>query len=354
MIHKDGRARLALRAALTLLAAASGGFAVQAIGVSAGWLVGAASTTILLVALGFSVRVPVMLRDGAFVLLGISLGSGISPDVMGLAAQNSASFVMLALAILVIMAFNSWMLVRFFGIDPATAIVGTSPGALSMTLALAESGFGEPRGVAILQSMRLALIVTLLPVIIGLAGYSGDPARLTSQPAMPAGQFLAVALAAVTSGLVLARLRSPAPYLIAGIAVSAVAHGASLAQGSTPPMLLIAAIVGVGANIGARFRGVTRAEFIRHALGSTAATFAAVLIAFGFAWLAAHLSGAETAYVFFSYAPGAVEAMAALAIALGVNPALVAAHHILRIFMLMIGLPAAVTFIRRRWPHWQR
>ena len=354
MIHDDGRARLALRVGLTLLAAALGGFGVQSLGVSAGWLVGAASTTILLVALGLPVRVPAALRDGAFVILGISLGAGISPGFLALAAQNSVSFLMLALAIIVIMAFNSWMLVRFFGIDPATAVVGTSPGALSMTLALAESGFGDPRGVAILQSMRLALIVTLLPVLIGLAGYGGDPSRLTSQAVMPPLQFLLVVLAATAAGFALSRLRSPAPYLIAGILVSSVSHATGYAHGAAPPMLLIAAIIGVGANIGTRFAGVTRDEFIRHALGSIAATFAAVLIAFGFAWLAAQLSGAQTSNVFFAYAPGAVEAMAALAIALGVNPALVAAHHILRIFLLMIGLPAAVTLMCRRWPHWQR
>lgn len=354
MAKAGNRTIQAAQAAFTLAAAASGGCAVQSLGVSAGWLVGAASTTILLVALGMPVRVPPMLRDGAFVLLGVSLGSGISPGFLTLAAQNSVSFLMLAFAIIVIMVFNSWMLVRFFGIDPATAIVGTSPGALSMTLALAESGFGDPRGVAILQSMRLALIVTLLPVVIGLAGFGGDPARLSALAAMPPMQFAGVVLAAVALGYLLARLRSPAPYLIAGIIVSAVSHGAGFAQGTTPPALLIAAIICVGANIGTRFAGVTRREFIRHALGSTAATLAAILIALFFAWLAAALSGAETANVFFSYAPGAVEAMAALAIALGVNPALVAAHHILRIFLLMIGLPAAVTLLRRRWPHWQR
>jgi uncharacterized membrane protein AbrB (regulator of aidB expression) len=43
--------------------------------------------------------------------------------------------------------------------------------------------------------------------------------------------------------------------------------------------------------------------------------------------------------VFVAFAPGGVEAMAAMALALNYDPAFVAVHHIYRIILLILSLP---------------
>ena len=48
--------------------------------------------------------------------------------------------------------------------------------------------------------------------------------------------------------------------------------------------------------------------------------------------------------ILIAYAPGGVEAMAAIGLALGYDPAFVAAHHFARILILLVLVPA---FLRR-------
>ena len=58
-----------------------------------------------------------------------------------------------------------------------------------------------------------------------------------------------------------------------------------------------------------------------------------------FAALAANLLGLPFGQVWVAYAPGGVEAMAAMAIALGYDSAFVATHHLFRIILLLFLLP---------------
>jgi membrane AbrB-like protein len=344
---------IALRAIFTLAAAAAGGFAVNAAGVSAGWMVGSALVTILLALVRVPVAVPPPIRNGAFVFLGLALGSGVTPEFAGLVAGNWASFVLLTVAVIVMMLVNATMLVKFFGVDPASAIVGTSPGALSMTLAMAESGFGDPRIVSVLQTMRLALIVTMVPLAIDALGADGASGRF-SPDIVTVFAGIALVGAAFVTGMVLARLNVPAAWLLGGVVASAVAHGTGILHGVLPLAMTNAAIVVVGANIGSRFRGVSLRELAKYGFASAIATLIAVLIALGLAWAMGYAAGHELSSVFLSYAPGGVEAMAALALALGISPALVAAHHIFRIVLLTFGLPVAIGWLRRRNPALER
>jgi hypothetical protein len=51
--------------------------------------------------------------------------------------------------------------------------------------------------------------------------------------------------------------------------------------------------------------------------------------------------------VFVAFAPGGVEAMAAMALALNYDPAFVAVHHIYRIIMLILALPLFLKIMRK-------
>ncbi len=65
------------------------------------------------------------------------------------------------------------------------------------------------------------------------------------------------------------------------------------------------------------------------------AIFAAGLVAF---------LGLPVAEVMIAYAPGAVDAMMLLALALHVDPVYVGAHHLVRIFFVLMSMP----FLARR------
>jgi len=90
----------------------------------------------------------------------------------------------------------------------------------------------------------------------------------------------------------------------------------------------------MGALIGTRSGGVDR-SLLKHAfLAGLFTTIASCIVAAVGAYLAALLIGRPPAALFPAFAPGGVELMVALAIETGLEPALVAAHHVFRLVIL--------------------
>ena len=70
---------------------------------------------------------------------------------------------------------------------------------------------------------------------------------------------------------------------------------------------------------------------------AVAALLAALLVAMTASMALA--GGYDLSLLFLSYAPGGVEAMAAMAVQLHLAPAVVAAHHVLRLLVLTVLVP---------------
>jgi uncharacterized protein len=62
-------------------------------------------------------------------------------------------------------------------------------------------------------------------------------------------------------------------------------------------------------------------------------------VGLAFAWPVAALLGMPVAQVWLAYAPGGVETMAVIALALGLDVAFVGAHHVARFFWLGLIVP---------------
>jgi len=70
------------------------------------------------------------------------------------------------------------------------------------------------------------------------------------------------------------------------------------------------------------------------------------VIAALFAGGVAQLTGLPFGQVWVAYAPGGVEAMAAMALALGYDPAFIATHHLSRIVLLLFSLSLLLRLFR--------
>ena len=324
-----------------LVAAAAGATLAEVLQLPAPALVGATLATTAL-ALGGSraglpaPAVPSWLRDVAFAVIGMTLGAGVTPsilpDVARWAPSLLAMLVALALSTLVAMS----VLRRFFPVDRGTALLATSPGALSYAVALALEGRGDARTVTVLQGVRLFAITVLVPPLV--VGFGGS---VVAVPA-PASPLLASAVVLALScvlGLGLSRLRVPAAWLVAGLVVSGAAHALGLVEGRPADPLLAAGFTVAGAVIGARFAGFRGQELRRLALEGAVVSLIAIVLSALFGAAAAAWFALPFGQVWVAYAPGGVEGMAAIAVSLGYDPVFVATHHIVRLFALILVLP---------------
>jgi len=87
---------------LTLAAGLAGFALARWIGFPAPALTGPSLLVMLLSLTGLRLEVPIILRNGCFVIIGLSLGTGVTPEVYQTAAQWPVSFLFLAASVVMI------------------------------------------------------------------------------------------------------------------------------------------------------------------------------------------------------------------------------------------------------------
>ena len=329
--------------AAALAAGLTGAALAALVGVPAGPLVGATLAVALAALAGWPVAMSVRLRDLAFAAIGVSLGSGVDERILSQLAQWATSLVVLLVALVATMAASCVLLIRVFRIDPGTAVLSSAPGTMSNAIAIALEGKGDATAVMGLQLIRLLVLVLAVPPIA--AGLGGTEDAVTAGQAMDWAPLLAVGAVALLLGAAGTRLGLPAAFLLAGMFVSATGHALGLVHGAAPDWLIFAAFAVTGAVLGTRMSRVDAAMARRFAAAGLSLVAVAVLVSLGFAWLAAALTGLPFGQVWVAFAPGGVEAMAAIGLALGYDPAFVAVHHVARIFALVLIVPAFLAWL---------
>ncbi len=332
-------------AALTLLVGGGGAGLFWLIGFPAAVLTGPAAAVSLATVLGLRSFIPDPVRDACFLTLGISIGSTVTPEVLATALTWPLSLVVLTASLLVSIYLVRQLLERGFSFDPMTALLASTPGHLSYVMGLSTDIKADVPRVALVQSIRVLMLTLLVPVLIVWWGAEG------TAPTLHSGQIglaplLILFVLSFGVGLVFRRWNIPAPFLLGAILISAIGHGSAMTPGALPPWLTTSAFVIMGALIGTRFNGITGAQVIAALAAGVVATLVACIIAGACALLAAGIVGLPPAALLLAFAPGGVEVMAALAIETGLEPAFVAAHHVMRLVILTILIPVLLRGMR--------
>src|SRR5258708_3572370 len=275
---------------------------------------------------GRPLAVPPILTQTVLVLLGISLGSLVSWQLLQHMGAYPLTIGLLALATFCSTFGSSLYLQRIHGWDQTSALLAGSPGALSQITMLAIEKGADVSAIAVVQTMRVIILTAALPLVLELT------------------ELIAASMAAA---LLLRLIKFPASWMFGAMIGSSVLHGAGLIEGGLPPWMRGVALVGIGALIGARFARMTVKTLLGHvnaALGSFAiavvisAIFVAVIL------LTTHVRFAD---IVVAFAPGAMDAMLALALTLHIDPIFVGAHHLSRFVFVTIAPPGIVHLFGR-------
>ena len=324
----------AVAVAVALLGAAL----FQLIGFPSASLTGSATAISIACLLGLRVNVIVWLRNVTFVLLGINIGTGVTPETLATAAQWPISIAILLVSLIVGLVMARWGLERWFGLDPRTASLASAPGHLSYVLSLSLDTKSDTSRIAVIQSVRVMIITLGVPVLVS-AVFGAVGASLLPTMVMAPLAIAILVLATLMLGYGFTKIKLPAAYLLAGMAVSAMGHALSLTPGRLPDILNHAAFLMMGVVIGSRFSGQTWAT-LRTSLAAGLWVTGINLVTTSIAiLLVMAILGLPPAVLIVAFSPGGVEAMAAIAVMLGLDPAFVAAHHVSRLLILTALIP---------------
>ncbi len=213
-----------------------------------------------------------------------------------------------------------------------------------MTLVTAESSRADIRRVALSQTLRLFLLVGVLPMVVTAVDPAGvvAPRFARVHGAGPLALLLVAGLAGSFAGH---RLRIPAGILIGAFLASGILHGTGVVEGALPAVLQAPALVLLGTMLGLRFSGTDLRMLVSTLAAGVGAFLAAFAAALAGAWVIAALTGLGFGQTLIAYAPGGLEVMVILAFALKVDPAFVAAHHLARFVAMTVLVPGLARLV---------
>ena len=340
-------AKASRQVAETLAFAALGGVTLGLTGMPAGWLSGAILTSATAALAGRPLLMPQPLTRAIYVLIGISLGAVVTPATLNGMATYPLSIAVLIVAMLVVSIGGTLYLTTVHRWPMLSSYLASSPGGMSQVLVVAAELDADLRAIAIVQTMRVVIIAVGLPAGLSLLGGAGHAVRPGNGPFnLALADELAVLVAASVIGALIAfRIRFPGGLLFGAMFTSAALHGSGVIHAVVPPWVANTAMVALGGVIGARFAN-TPPRLLANYLAAGFGSFAvAVAIAAIFAVLLLNFLSVSIPEVMIAYAPGSVDAMMLLALALHLDPVYVGAHHVTRIVLVSLLMPLAARWL---------
>jgi membrane AbrB-like protein len=331
----------------TLTIGTIGGVVFVVAGLPGGLISGAMIAVGIAAMAGRSLALPPILTQAILVLLGISLGSLMSRQLLQHVSAYPLTIGLLAVATFCTTFGSSFYLQRIHGWDRTSAFLAASPGALSQITILAIEKGADVSAIAVVQTLRVIVLTAALPLLLALTGMtSASTPTLAMTIASPLG-LLGLIGASVSTALLLRMAKFPASWMFGAMIGSSVLHGAGLIEGGLPPSIRSIALVGIGTLIGSRFSRMKTSTLFGHITAALGAFAIAIVISSVFVAVVALTTNVRFADVLVAYAPGAMDAMLALALTLHIDPIFVGAHHLSRFVFVTITTPGIVHLFGR-------
>lgn len=327
------------------------GFFAYWVGLPLPWMLGAMIGNTTFALAGAPVKGPDKLRPYVMPVIGVLLGSAITPEVFSQLGGWLFTLIFLPLYLFIAAGLSFFVYRRIGGYDAVTAFYSAMPGGLNEMLLLGGAAGGDERKIALAHAARVLLVILFVALFFGFflgvrSGAGGQNWHPLSSPSLQDYAFLL--LAALLGSWIGKKARLPAAPVFGPMIVSGVLHFFNLVEVAPPSVFIIAAQVVIGSIIGTRFVGATLRELRRDltlaVIGSMAMLLTAVAFGAAIAW-AAQMSLSQA---FLAFAPGGLTEMSLLTLAMHQDVAYVSTMHIVRITMVIAIAPLFFRLLRSR------
>jgi len=298
------------------------------------------------------VTVPGVAATAGQAVLGVSMGSLIDLETLRTVAGNWLPVLAATVATLAL-SLGAGLLMRLRpGISPVTGAFSMIAGGASGIIAMARDLGADARMVAVLQYLRVLLIVVLMPLVATLAygaeiGDGGPAAAVDDGPGWPAGLLLTVGCSVV--GLVVGRLvRLPVAALLGPLLAAAAVDLTGIGRGAAVPDLVqSAAFLVIGLQVGISFTRESLRTIGRALPLALAVILGLIVVSAGLGAALSAATGVSALDGYLATTPGGLYAVLATASDIGADVTFVLAVQVLRLFVMLLSAPLVARWLRR-------
>lgn len=302
-------------------------------------------------ALPGQVAVPGPAATAGQAVIGVAMGSLVDLETLRTVAANWLPVLLVTVGTLAL-SLGAGLLLRLHReISPVTGAFSMIAGGASGIIVMARDLGADARMVAVLQYLRVLLIVVLMPVV-ATVGYGASGGEVTGavaedDPGWPAGLLFTAGCSLV--GLVVGRLaRVPVAALLGPLLAAVAVDLTGLGSGAqVPGPVQSAAFLVIGLQVGLSFtRGSLRT--IGRALPLALAVILGLVVASaGLGAVLAATTGASALDGYLATTPGGLYAVLATASDIGADVTFVLAVQVLRLFVMLLSAPLVARWLRR-------
>lgn len=343
------RLRYAARILVLFSVTSCAGYVAALIRLPLAWMIGPMIAAAALGLAGHGLTLHPGWRGMGQMIVAAAVGLHFTPTALGETLSNLHFMLGAALATTAAGCGAAFIMIRVFNSHPVTAFYACVPGGPAEMAQLADRSGGAGPLVAASQSVRIALIVLLIPPLLFLLNGERPDVSGMIRPDAVLGPVGIVGVLAVAAGsaVVFRRLGIVSPLFLGPLAASALFAALGLYDFEFPRTVIHLGQLLLGTTLGLFFTREMLSRAPRFMAASLLMTLLLMAACALVGWAVAVVIDWPLYTMILATAPGSVTEMAVTAETLGLGVAGVTAFHIVRIFVMLPLTPVLFRFLSR-------
>lgn len=332
------------------LVALVGSLVAVAIGTPIPWLLGSLILTAAFRINGANILCHVGFRKVGQWIIGIALGLQFTPETVQIIKNLLPYVIAGCIFALAIGLIGSVILYKLGKVDFTTAFFGSTVGAASEMVVLAErNGASNIALVASSHSLRVLLIVILIPFVYQFLGLKGDVA---AQVQVLEYSYVGLIKLLVVTGIgcfVLDRLNAPNAMMLGGLVITALLTANGIVFTHLRPEIQHLGQMLIGWALGSNYKPGFFKQAPRFFGAVTVMTTVYLLLAFIFCVIVAKMSGIYFPTAVLAMSPGGIAEMAITAKVLMLGAPIVTSFQVSRLIFVLLTVGPVYTLLNKRF-----
>ncbi len=304
------------------------------------WLLGPIFACLAAALIGVPMQGIKLLNDGMRTILGVAVGATLTPAVLSTFPQMWLTLLLIPVMTVFVAALGVPYFRRLCGYDLMTAYYAAMPGGLQDMIAFGEEAGANVRTLSLVHATRILVVVVALPFL--LTGIWD--ADLTNPPGAPIGavplsELLLMVVCAIAGWRIAKRVGMFGASILGPLVLAAIVTLSGGLNNRPPAEAIWAAQFFIGMGIGCKYAGITIQEIRRDLVAGLGFCGILIVLTVIFVEGVYGLGLAPGMEALLSFAPGGQAELTVLALIVGADVAFVVAHHIVRIFSVILGAP---------------
>ena len=316
------------------------------------WLFGPLLSCLLAALIGINLYSIKILSDAMRTILGVAVGATVTLSFLLALPGFWNTLIFIPITVILSGIIGVWYFQKLCGYDFPTAYYSSMPGGLQDMLVFGEEAGGNVRAMSLIHATRVLVIIIALPILltfiwgISLDKPPGDPIRN-----FEIEQLIILGICGIAGWKIASFLGMFGASILGPLILTAIASITGILHTRPPVEAIWAAQYFIALGIGVKYVGVTAQEIRKDILAGLGFCIFLLVITLGIVSLVINYNLAPAVDAMLSMAPGGQAELVVMALIVGADLGFVVAHHLFRIFIVILGAPIMERFMKSKHPH---